>query len=192
MTLKKQLLAQKQVTERIDRTEWCTCFGTAYPNAQNLTHYTAFQSAKTPPKLPLPMGAFTSPWTNQTQHTKLHLNWLSRFCPAHGRQSLYFTTCVRTRLMHYWIIWVHYIYIGQVLSSSWDGRPFCHNRHGPKIGGLCPFWEEKLGPHVTKCGLGWGLPSYQVASWSIQPLGYNRHGPKFGGCAPCGWSRVHN
>ena len=28
----------------------------------------------------------------------------------------------------------------QVLSSSWDGRPFGHNRHGPKIGGLCPFW----------------------------------------------------
>jgi len=30
----------------------------------------------------------------------------------------------------------------QELSSSWDGRPFAHSRHGPKIrvGGLCPFW----------------------------------------------------
>jgi len=40
-----------------------------------------------------------------------------------------------------------------VLSSSWDGRPFGHNRHGPKIeaGELCPFWEGELGPHVTQC-----------------------------------------
>jgi len=30
--------------------------------------------------------------------------------------------------------------IKQVLSSSWDGWPFGHNRHGPKIGGLCPLW----------------------------------------------------
>jgi len=28
----------------------------------------------------------------------------------------------------------------QVLSSSWDGRPFGHNRHGPKIGDCAPFW----------------------------------------------------
>ena len=39
---------------------------------------------------------------------------------------------------------------------------------------------------ATQCGLGWGLPSYQVASWSIQPSGHNRHGPKSGrrGCVP--------
>jgi len=30
--------------------------------------------------------------------------------------------------------------------------------------GLYPFWEGELGPHVTQCGLGRGLPSYQVAS----------------------------
>ena len=29
----------------------------------------------------------------------------------------------------------------QVLSSSWDGRPFGHNRHGPKIGGCAPYGE---------------------------------------------------
>ena len=51
------------------------------------------------------------------------------------------------------------------------------------LGELCPFGGE-LGPHVTQCGLGRGLPSYQVASSSIQPFGRNRHGPKIGGCAP--------
>jgi len=25
-------------------------------------------------------------------------------------------------------------------SSGWDGRPFGHNRHGPKIGGCAPLW----------------------------------------------------
>jgi len=68
-----------------------------------------------------------------------------------------------------------------VLSSSQDGRPFGHNRHPPKIGGggeLCPLCGN-LDFHATQCGLGRGLPSYQVASWSIQPFGQNRHGPNF-------------
>ena len=88
----------------------------------------------------------------------------------------------------------------QVLSSNWDGRPFDHNRHGWKEWGLLyPFWGE-LGPHLIQCGLGRGLPPYQVASWSIQPFGHNRHGPKIGGYAPwgelglhltqCGWGQV--
>ena len=72
-----------------------------------------------------------------------------------------------------------------MLSSSWDGRPFGHNRHWLKIGGCAPFGG--LGPHQAQCGLGWGLPPYQVASWSIQPFGHNRHGLKMGGSAPfCG------
>jgi len=33
----------------------------------------------------------------------------------------------------------------QVLTSSWDGQPFAHNRHRPKIGELCPFWERGAG-----------------------------------------------
>ena len=76
--------------------------------------------------------------------------------------------------------------IQQVLSSSWDGRPFGCNRHGPKRGGGCcaPFGGGEAGSHVTQCGLDRGLPLYQVASWSIQSLGHNRHGPKIGGCAP--------
>jgi len=35
-----------------------------------------------------------------------------------------------------------------------------------------PFLGE-LGPHLTQCRLGRGLPPYQVASWSIQPFGHN-------------------
>jgi len=31
------------------------------------------------------------PWTNLTQHPKLHLDRFSRFRTAHDRESLYFT-----------------------------------------------------------------------------------------------------
>ena len=75
-----------------------------------------------------------------------------------------------------------------MLSSSWDGRPFTHNRHGPKRGGAVPLsGERELGPHLTQCSLGRGLSLYQVASWSIQPFGHNKHGPKIGkGLCPFG------
>jgi len=42
------------------------------------------------------------------------------------------------------------------------------------------LWGE-LGPHLTQCRLGRGLPQYQAASSSIQPFGHNRHRPKIGG-----------
>jgi len=75
----------------------------------------------------------------------------------------------------------------QVLSTSWDGRPFGHNRHGPKIGVLCPFFGRgELGSHLKQCGLGRCLPKYQVASSSIQSFGHNRRGTKIGSCAPIG------
>jgi len=42
--------------------------------------------------------------------------------------------------------------IEQELSSFWDGRPFGHNRYGPKSGGCCPpplFWGAwGLGPNL--------------------------------------------
>ena len=44
-----------------------------------------------------------------------------------------------------------------------------------------PLFLGELGPHLTQCGLGRGLPPCQVASGSIQPFGHNRHGPKIGG-----------
>ena len=85
--------------------------------------------------------------------------------------------------------------VQQVLSSSWDGRPFGHNRHGPKRGG---------GSCVPIGGVGslsntmWpGSRSTSVPSgiltktWSIQPFGHSRHGLEirgllcpFGGAGP--------
>jgi len=55
----------------------------------------------------------------------------------------------------------------QELSSCWDGRPFGHNRRGPKSGGYCAHFPGGLGPHLTQCGLGRGLPLCQVAFWSM-------------------------
>jgi len=58
---------------------------------------------------------------------------------------------------------------------------------GRKLGD-CPVLGE-LGPHVTQCLQGRGLPPYQMASWSIEPFGRSRHGPKIGGSGLCpfGW-----
>jgi len=35
---------------------------------------------------------------------------------------------------------------------------------GRKLGGLCPFGERELSPHVIQCGQGRGLPACQVSS----------------------------
>ena len=44
---------------------------------------------------------------------------------------------------------------------------------GRKVGrGCCGSWVPTAS-HLTQCGLGQGLPLYQVASWSIQPFGHN-------------------
>jgi len=44
-----------------------------------------------------------------------------------------------------------------------------------------------VGPHLTQCGQGQGLPPYQVASWSIQSFGHSTsvHGPKSRRAACC-------
>ena len=55
---------------------------------------------------------------------------------------------------------------------------------GRKLGNCAPLGEWELGPHLTQCRLGRGIPPYQMASWYIQPFGHNRHGPKIGGSAP--------
>jgi len=73
----------------------------------------------------------------------------------------------------------------QVLSSSWDGRPFGHNRHGQKIGSCAPFGGG-AGFHVTQCGLGRGLPSYQVASDPSSRFATHTDEPKFNGLCPLG------
>ena len=42
-----------------------------------------------------------------------------------------------------------------------------------KVGAAMPLSVAELGLHLTPCGLGQGLPPYQVASGSIQPFGHN-------------------
>jgi len=62
-----------------------------------------------------------------------------------------------------------------VLSAPEMGDRFVTIGIGRKLMRLCPFsLGRALGPHVTQCGLGRGVPLYQVASWSIQPFGYDR------------------
>jgi len=75
---------------------------------------------------------------------------------------------------------------GSQSSTMWPGRRPMHlhvtcylnpSSHlaatdmGRKLG-ACPF-RVKLGPHLTQCGQGWGLPVCQVSSWSIQPFGHS-------------------
>jgi len=67
-----------------------------------------------------------------------------------------------------------------VLSSSWDRRPFGLSKYQPKIGGLCPFLREELGPDLTQCGLGEGLSPYQVASLFTSHLAITDMGQKSG------------
>ena len=45
--------------------------------------------------------------------------------------------------------------------------------NGPKSGeGMLWGRWSPLDHHLTQCGLGQGLPLYQVASWSVQPFGH--------------------
>jgi len=47
---------------------------------------------------------------------------------------------------------------------------------GQTLSGCAPFWGggRELDPHLTQCGLGWGLPPCPGSSWSIEPFGHNR------------------
>jgi len=40
-------------------------------------------------------------------------------------------------------------------------------------GGSAPLGKRELGPYVTQCGQGQGLPACQVSSWFIQPFGHS-------------------
>jgi len=45
---------------------------------------------------------------------------------------------------------------------------------GRKLGGGCtPLEDGELGPHLSQCGQGRGLPACQVSSWSVQPFGHS-------------------
>jgi len=41
-----------------------------------------------------------------------------------------------------------------------------------------PLLGRELGPHLTECGRGIGLPPCQVSSWSIQLFGHNTPTPQ--------------
>jgi len=74
-----------------------------------------------------------------------------------------------------------------VLSSSWDGRPFGHNRHGPKVGGLCPFGGGVDGsPSNTMWP--WPRPTSLPSGILIYPaiLPQQAWAENCGGCAPLG------
>jgi len=72
--------------------------------------------------------------------------------------------------------------------ASRSFQPFGHNRHGPKIGGVPSFWgggvppfgEGELGPHLAQCGLGRGLRPYQVACYPFSHLATTDMGRKWG------------
>jgi len=44
---------------------------------------------------------------------------------------------------------------------------------GRKLGDYAPLGEGELGPKLTRCGQGWGLPACQVSSWFVQLFGHN-------------------
>jgi len=52
------------------------------------------------------------------------------------------------------------------LSSKWHLDPssyFATIDVGRELGDYDPFWGGEIGPHLTQCRLGRGLPPYQVA-----------------------------
>jgi len=44
---------------------------------------------------------------------------------------------------------------------------------GRKLWGCAPSEEGELGPHLTQCCQGRGVPACQVSSWSVQPFGHS-------------------
>ena len=56
-------------------------------------------------------------------------------------------------------------------------QPFGHNRHEPKIGGLCPFGGAELSPPSNTM---WGAEAYLHAKFRLDPsnrlaIVYERH-----------------
>ena len=63
------------------------------------------------------------------------------------------------------------------LHTKWHLNPSSHlatTDISRKLG-AAPFGEEvgEVGPHLTQCGQGRGLPACQVSYWSIQLFGHN-------------------
>jgi len=54
----------------------------------------------------------------------------------------------------------------RVVSIYWQGDDPLPLKSCLQV--TCP-----MGPHLTQCGQGRGLPTCQVSSWSVQPFGHN-------------------
>ena len=172
---------------------WCVCVCAALKliNHLQLNHYSVRYHFPSPRPLHLPLNSPITfpPCHNNSWEVKIKSCKFTWYClkpdPVNWQisgimavaptvVSLIFNTrpliqsnqCFLLQQLILSINWITFKQNKQELSSCWDGRPFGHNRHGPKL-----LWG--LGPHLTQCGLGQGLPLYQVACWSIQPFGYN-------------------
>ena len=76
-----------------------------------------------------------------------------------------------------------------MIRAGWSRGSICVTVPNFEVIGqtVLTFTSQKLGSSLkggagslwTQCGLGRGLPLYQVASWSIQSFGHNRHGSRF-------------
>ena len=78
------------------------------------------------------------------------------------------------------------LYREQVLSSSRDGRPFGHNRHGPKTGGQCPFGGRSWVPTYHNVAR---AEAYVSTKWRLDPpsrLATTNMGRKLGRLRPFG------
>jgi len=99
----------------------------------------------------------------------LHVRFHNRVAPPSNKSTSQFRLRNQARPLHLAAIFL------QELSSCGDGRPFGHNiDRSRKVGrGCCGCAGSPLGHHLTQCGLGRGLPLYQVSYWSIQPFGHS-------------------
>jgi len=86
------------------------------------------------------------------------------YCDVFCRQS-------SAWLAHLSIIWVTF--------TGWYNKSSAVAEMGDRLATIDMGWKVgraavgALGHRLTHCGLGRGLPIYQVASWSIQPFGHS-------------------
>ena len=68
--------------------------------------------------------------------------------------------------------------VWQMLNNSsavcWDGRPFGHNRHGPKSGAAVPLSVEEMGLHLTHVSPG-SRPTSVPSGTLIHPTVWQQH-----------------
>jgi len=57
--------------------------------------------------------------------------------------------------------------------ASWSSSQLATTAIGRRLGAPPPFGEGELGPHLTQCGQGRGLPACEVSYWYSQPFGHS-------------------